>query len=97
MGISSDEAPDSAQLLQQIFAGKALHRTVRQRRKDGRILDLALHGVPLLLSDEVRGAYLMYEDISQQIRANEEQREHAESLGRLVTELDLRTTDDLTE
>jgi diguanylate cyclase (GGDEF)-like protein len=78
-------------LLAQIFAGNALHRIVRQRRKDGRILDLAVHGVPLLHSDEVRGAYLIYEDISQQIRANEEQREHAESLGRLVRELELRT------
>ena len=43
-----------------------MHRTVRQRRKDGHILDLALHGVPLLLNGEVRGAYLIYEDISEQ-------------------------------
>jgi diguanylate cyclase (GGDEF)-like protein/PAS domain S-box-containing protein len=91
MGIPDDEGTDSVQLLPQIFAGNALHRIVRQRRKDGRILDLALHGVPLLLGDEVRGAYLIYEDISQQIKANEEQREHAESLGRVVRELELRT------
>jgi diguanylate cyclase (GGDEF)-like protein/PAS domain S-box-containing protein len=92
MGIPDDEATNSAQLLPQIFAGNALHKTVRQRRKDGGILDLALHGVPLLLSGgEVRGAYLIYEDISQQIRANEAQRRHAESLDRLVKELELRT------
>ena len=66
-------------------------RRYRQRRKDGKILDLALHGVPLLLNGEVRGAYLIYEDISQQIRANEAQRQHAESLDRLVRELELRT------
>jgi diguanylate cyclase (GGDEF)-like protein/PAS domain S-box-containing protein len=91
MGIPDEEGTDSAQLLPQIFAGNALHRTVRQRRKDGAILDLALHGVPLLLSGEVRGAYLIYEDISQQIRANEAQQKHAESLDRLVRELELRT------
>jgi diguanylate cyclase (GGDEF)-like protein/PAS domain S-box-containing protein len=91
MGIPDDEATDSAQLLPQIFAGKAVRRIVRQRRKDGKILDLALHGVPLMLNDEVRGAYLIYEDFSQQIRANEEQREYAESLGQLVRELELRT------
>ena len=91
IGIPSEEVTDSEQLLPQIFAGNALRRIVRQRRKDGRILDLAVHGVPLLHRDEVRGAYLIYEDISQQIRANEEQREHAESLGRLVRELELRT------
>jgi diguanylate cyclase (GGDEF)-like protein/PAS domain S-box-containing protein len=92
MGIPDDEGTDCVQLLPQIFAGHALHRVVRQRRKDGRILDLALHGVPLLLKDEVRGVYLIYEDISQQIRANEAQRQHAESLDLLVKELELRTT-----
>ncbi len=90
MGSADDQATESAQLLPQIFAGSALHRTVRQRSKDGKILDLALHGVPLMLNGEVRGAYLIYEDISQQIRANEAQRQHAESLDRLVKELELR-------
>lgn len=91
LGTADNEAPDSAQLLPQIFAGSALHRTVRQRSKDGRILDLALHAVPLLLNNEVRGAYLIYEDISQQMKANEAQRQHAASLDRLVKELELRT------
>jgi diguanylate cyclase (GGDEF)-like protein/PAS domain S-box-containing protein len=91
MGIPGDEETDSAQLLFQIFAGNAVHKTLRQRRKDGTILDLAVHGVPLLLSDHVRGAYLIYEDISQQIRAKEAQQQHAESLDRLVRELELRT------
>jgi diguanylate cyclase (GGDEF)-like protein/PAS domain S-box-containing protein len=91
MGIPEEEGTDSAKLIPQIFAGNALHRTVRQRRKDGTVLILALHGVPLLLDNEVRGAYLIYEDISEQLRANEAQRQHAESLDRLVKELELRT------
>jgi diguanylate cyclase (GGDEF)-like protein/PAS domain S-box-containing protein len=90
MRSSEDTATDS-KLLPRIFAGNAVHRTVRQRRKDGTVLDLALHGVPLLLRGQVRGAYLIYEDISQQIRANDAQRQHAESLDRLVRELELRT------
>lgn len=91
MGIPGDDGTDSAQLIPQIFAGKALHRTVRQRRKDGKPLDLALHGVPLLLNNEVQGAYLIYEDISELIRANEAQRQHAQSLDHLVKELEHRT------
>jgi diguanylate cyclase (GGDEF)-like protein/PAS domain S-box-containing protein len=91
MGIPDDEATDSAQLIPQIFAGNALQRTVRQRRKDGKLLNLALHGVPLLLNNEVRGAYLIYQDISEQLRANEAQRQHAESLDLLVKELEFRT------
>jgi len=85
------EARGSAQLIPQIFAGKALHTTVRQRRKDGMVLDVALHGVPLLLNGVVQGAYLIYEDISEQIKASEAQRQHAESLNQLVKELELRT------
>lgn len=91
LGASDNEASDSTQLIPQIFGGKALHRTVRQRRADGKILDLALHGVPLLVNGEMRGAYLIYEDVSDQIKATETQREHAESLDRLVMELELRT------
>jgi len=91
MVIPDDEAKDSAQLIKQIFAGTALHRTVRRRRKNGQILDLALHGVPLLVNGEVRGAHLIYQDVSEQIRAIEAQRQHAEALDRLVKELELRT------
>ncbi|MGA9509725.1 MAG: diguanylate cyclase [Candidatus Sulfotelmatobacter sp.] len=91
MGTPNDAATNSAQLISQVFAGNALRRTVRQRSKDGKVLDLALHGVPLQLNNEVRGAYLIYEDISEQIRANEAQRQHAESLDQLVKELGLRT------
>ncbi len=91
MVIPDDQASDSTQLIQQIFAGNTLRKTVRQRRRDGKILDLALQGVPLFAEGEVRGAYLIYEDVSEQARANEAQRQHAQSLHQLVTELELRT------
>jgi diguanylate cyclase (GGDEF)-like protein/PAS domain S-box-containing protein len=91
MEIPDEEAAGSAKLIPQIFAGKALRRTVRQRRKDGQNLDLALHGVPLMVGGQVRGAYLIYQDVADEIRATEAQRRHAESLDRLVKELELRT------
>jgi diguanylate cyclase (GGDEF)-like protein/PAS domain S-box-containing protein len=85
------EGPGSIQLIRQVFAGNALRTTVRQRRKDGKILDLSVQGVPLSIEGEIRGAYLIYEDISEQARLNEAQRQHAESLDQLVRELGLRT------
>jgi diguanylate cyclase (GGDEF)-like protein/PAS domain S-box-containing protein len=91
LGISDDDVTDSMQLVPQIFSGQPVHRTVRQKRKDGQILDLALHGVPLIVDHKVRGAYLIYEDVSEQTRASEAQRQHRESLDRLVKELELRT------
>ena len=73
------------------MAGETSYRTLRQGRKDGTILDLAVHGVPLLLNGRVMGAYLIYEDVSEQIRATEIQRQHAQSLNTLVQELESRT------
>jgi diguanylate cyclase (GGDEF)-like protein/PAS domain S-box-containing protein len=91
LGVTRDKTADSGPLIPQVFAGNTVRRTVQQRRKDGHILDLAVRGVPLLLNGEVRGAYLIFEDVSEQMRANEEQRKHAESLDQLVKELELRT------
>jgi diguanylate cyclase (GGDEF)-like protein len=91
MAWPGDEGTDSGLLISQIFAGKALYKVVRRRRRDGRLLDLALHGVPLFVGGEVRGAYLIYEDISDRIMAEEAQRQHGESLDRLMKELELRT------
>jgi hypothetical protein len=39
----------------------------------------------------VRGSYMIYKDISEQIRASQAERQHAEVLNQLVTELQLRT------
>jgi len=94
--VPADEASDSSQVIRQVFAGRTVHKIVRQQRMDGETLDLALHGVPLLVTGEVRGAYLIYEDVSEQARASAAQREHGESLDRLVRELELRTMQTVT-
>jgi diguanylate cyclase (GGDEF)-like protein/PAS domain S-box-containing protein len=91
LGAADDEVSEFAELIRQVLAGKSLHKTVRQRRRDGTLLDLALYGVPLLERGMVGGAYLIYEDVSEQARASEAERRHAESLNQLVKELELRT------
>jgi diguanylate cyclase (GGDEF)-like protein len=75
----------------QAFAGDPGRRTLRRRRKDGKILDLELHAVPLAIDGEVKGAYAICRDISEQIKAAEAEREHTQSLNRLVKELELQT------
>ena len=91
LAASAEEASESTELIRQIFAGNALRKTIRHQQGDGTALDLAVHGVPLSVGGEVRGAYLIYEDVSEQARANEAQRQYAESLSQLVKELELRT------
>ncbi len=73
------------------LAGETCHSTVRQKRKDGKTLDLALHAVPLNVEGEVRGVYAIYEDITEQVCATEAERKHAESQSQLVRELQART------
>jgi diguanylate cyclase (GGDEF)-like protein/PAS domain S-box-containing protein len=92
MGISGEVVTGHKELIQQIFAGDILRKTFRHQLKSGQILDLALHGVPLTVSGSVRGAYLIYEDVSEEARASEAQRQQAEVLRRLVKELEFRTT-----
>jgi len=89
--LPGEENSGSLDLLSQVSAGKILHRTLRGRRKDGKTLDLEVHAVPLSVEGRVRGAYTIYNDISEQIKAAEGERKHAESLGELVHELQLRT------
>jgi diguanylate cyclase (GGDEF)-like protein/PAS domain S-box-containing protein len=80
-----------AEAIPEALAGRTGHKTVRQPRKDGKVLDLALHTVPLVVKDNVRGVYAIYEDISEQVRAAEAERKHAESQAQLVKQLQLRT------
>jgi len=75
----------------QVFAGKVIHKTIRYRRKDGKLLDLEVNAVPLEREGEVEGAYALYQDISEQAEAQRKEREHAESLKRWVQTLQLRT------
>ncbi len=88
----ADEAPtENMPSIERVLAGETLHTTARRRRKDGHILDLEVHAVPLAVDGRVRGSYSIYKDISEQIRAAQAERKHADVLNQLVTELQLRT------
>lgn len=78
-----------ADLLPRALAGSACQQTVRQQRKDGKTLDLALHAVPLKVQGQVCGVYAIYEDISEQVRAAEAEKQYAQSQAQLVQELAL--------
>jgi len=44
--------------------GKVSHLITRRRRKDGSLVDVEIHGVPLLIGHRVKGGYGIYQDIS---------------------------------
>jgi len=72
-------------------SGKSVHEIVSRQRKDGKTLDLELHAVTISLDGRTDGAYAIYKDISEQVKAAAQAQEHSESLNRLVNELRLRT------
>ncbi len=81
---------DSSKLAPAILAGETLQKTVCHRRKGGGLLNLAVQIVPLMIDERVRGAYIIYQDISEQMQASENERRHSESLFQLVSQLQLR-------
>jgi diguanylate cyclase (GGDEF)-like protein/PAS domain S-box-containing protein len=74
-----------------VLAGQTLQQVTRRARKDGTFVDVELHAVPLVVNDRVRGAYAICKDISERIKASQAERAHADSLNRLVKELELQT------
>jgi PAS domain S-box-containing protein len=58
--------------------------TTRRRRKDGSLVDVDLHGVPLLSDGKPAGAIAIYHDITERVRAEEEVRSQKEYLEALV-------------
>jgi PAS domain S-box-containing protein len=80
-------AKESTVVSKEVHAGRAFHGTVQRRRLDGKVLDLDLHAVPLMVNGVRQGALGIYTDISEQVRASQAERQHAASLSRMVTEL----------
>ena len=89
--VPDDAWSGSTLSIEKVIAGETLRTTAKRRRKDGQVLDLEVHAVPLVVAGRVRGSYMIYKDISEQIRATEAERKHAEVLNELVAELQLRT------
>lgn len=86
-----DLPPEFETSIRRVLGGETLHMTVRRRLRDGHYLDLDVHAIPLAVDGRVRGSYTIYKDISEQIKASEAERKHAEVLNQLVAELQLRT------
>src|SRR5579872_361095 len=74
-----------------LLGSRPQHQITRRHRKDGSIVYVELHAVPLVIDGVARGAYTICKDISEQIRSSEAEREHAKSLNLLVKELEIQT------
>lgn len=82
---------ESRQFAEQVNSGQTIHQTVRRKRKDGQLVDVEIHAMPMPVAGRVQGGYVIYKDISEQVRASAMAKEHADAMGHWVGELELRT------
>jgi diguanylate cyclase (GGDEF)-like protein/PAS domain S-box-containing protein len=93
--LSSDVRPDKKELdvVPRVFAGEAVRAVVPWRRKDGKIIQVKINAVPLILNGCVQGAYEICQDVSEYVEARNARAEHAESLNQLVKTLQRHTAE----
>jgi PAS domain S-box-containing protein len=77
-GVNLDEllAPpesvsEALELTSQSLNGIAVHTTSRRRRKDGTLIDVEVHGVPLVMHGALVGQLGLYHDITERKRAEQ--------------------------
>lgn len=76
----------ASEVTRRVLSGEAIHMATRRRRRDGGIVEVELHGVPLVVDHERVGSFAIYQDIT-------ERKHIEESLRHLTGEL-LRLQDD---
>jgi len=70
----SDRQGEMVDLLDRALGGEIVRASSQRRRRDGSLVDVRIIGVPLVVSGRLAGAFGMYEDITEQCRAEEAQR-----------------------
>jgi diguanylate cyclase (GGDEF)-like protein/PAS domain S-box-containing protein len=89
--VPADLNAEARRFTRQICSGKTVHETVRRVRKDGQVIDVEIHALPLAKDGQVQGGYVIYKDISEQVKASNAAKEHADAMNHWVSELELRT------
>lgn len=56
-------------LSRMVLQGEKVHMMAKRRRKDGVMLDVEIHGIPLIVEGTLSGVYGVYQDVTERNRA----------------------------
>jgi PAS domain S-box-containing protein len=65
----ADENTQAVRFTRRILAGEHVHAIGQRCRKDGSLVDVEIHGVPLLAGDKLIGIYGIYQDRTEHLQA----------------------------
>ncbi len=83
--ISTEETEsETSELTQQVLGGRQVHEATRRRRRDGSVVDVEVHGVPLMVEGKLVGVFGLYQDITERRLAEQAQQEIEERFRRLA-------------
>src|SRR6266849_2996371 len=77
--MTEELASEVVSITDRVLKGESVHLTTRRRRRDGTLLDVDVHGVPLMIGGKLLGAFGLYQDITERKRAEEELRKAKEA------------------
>ncbi len=67
--VPKDLLLEAMEITRQVQAGEIMQVSTRRTRKDGTLVDVELHGVPLILNGKRIGSFAIYQDITERKKA----------------------------
>lgn len=67
--------PEAVEIWKRVLRGEKVYASTKRRKKDGSIVDVEIHGIPLIIKRKLIGVYGIYHDVSQRKEAELEVRQ----------------------
>jgi len=86
---------EAAQVTRSVLQGTKVHTVAQRRRRDGMMVDVEIHGIPLMVEGELVGVYGLYQDVTERNKARVAFREISNQFETLQQEERRRLAQDL--